>query len=77
MRRRILQGTLAAGALTLADGRVLGFTDHDRALTVDGTACKPASGFTATEARDTLGLANDTVDVEGALSSDMILEDAR
>lgn len=60
--------------LTRRDGTVLGFTDHDRALTVDGTAFRPQSGFSATEARDTLGLAIDTVDVEGALSADELSE---
>jgi uncharacterized phage protein (TIGR02218 family) len=55
--------------LARGDGAVLGFTDHDRPLTVDGTIFQPRSGLSATEARDTLGLAIDTVDVEGALSS--------
>lgn len=60
--------------LTRRDGIVKGFTDHDRVLTVDATAFEPLTGFSATEARDTLGLAVDTVDVEGALSSDDIGE---
>ncbi len=55
--------------LTRADGAVAGFTDHDRPLTVDGVTCEPGSGFSASEARSSLGLAIDTVDVEGALSS--------
>jgi len=61
--------------LTRRDGAVKGFTDHDRALVVAGTAFRPLTGFSASEARDTLGLAVDTVDVEGALSSDEIDED--
>jgi len=60
--------------LTRRDGTVSGFTDHDRRLTVDGTAFEPDSGFSASEARDTLGLAIDTVDVEGAVSSSGISE---
>lgn len=55
--------------LTRRDGTVFGFTDHDRRLVLDGTAFEPDSGFSASEARDTLGLAVDTVDVEGALFS--------
>jgi uncharacterized phage protein (TIGR02218 family) len=55
--------------LTRTDGVVFGFTDHDRPLTVDGLACKPETGLVASEARRTLGLGLDTVDVEGALSS--------
>lgn len=60
--------------LTRTDGVVLGFTDHDRALVVDGSTFRPRSGFSASEARETLGLAIDSVDVEGALSSDDISE---
>lgn len=55
--------------LTRKDGSVSGFTDHDRRLVADGTTFEPESGFSASEARDTLGLATDTVDIEGALSS--------
>jgi uncharacterized phage protein (TIGR02218 family) len=55
--------------LTRKNGVVSGFTDHDLPLTVDGFACRPGSGFAASEARSSLGLAVDTVDVEGALSS--------
>lgn len=58
-----------------ADGTVLGFTDHDRALLVDGVACEPQTGMTASEARDAIGLAGDATDIEGALSSDRISEE--
>ena len=61
--------------LTRRDGTVHGFTDHDRPLTLDGTLFAPESGLAASEARDTLGLAIDTVDVEGALSSDAISDE--
>jgi uncharacterized phage protein (TIGR02218 family) len=57
-----------------ADGVVLGFTDHDRALLVDGISCEPQTGMTATEARDAIGLAGDATDIEGALASDAISE---
>lgn len=60
--------------VTLRDGTVFGFTDHDRALDVDGTEFAPESGFTASEAREREGLGVDTVDVEGALSSVRITE---
>jgi uncharacterized phage protein (TIGR02218 family) len=60
--------------VTRRDGRVLGFSDHDGVLVLGGTTFRPASGFSATEARDRLGLAVDTVDVEGALSADEIDE---
>lgn len=60
--------------LMRADGWVAGYTNHDRPLTVGATLYAPQTGLAASEARDTLGLAVDTVDVEGALSSDDISE---
>ncbi|TAN00457.1 MAG: DUF2163 domain-containing protein [Rhizobiaceae bacterium] len=60
--------------LTRKDGTVLGFTDHDLQLEVDGVSFEPQAGFTASEARSSLGLAVDTVDIEGALSSASIDE---
>jgi uncharacterized phage protein (TIGR02218 family) len=61
--------------LTRTDGETTGYTDHDRPLTLDGTVFEPESGFSASEARSTLGLAVDTVDVEGALSSERIRDE--
>ncbi len=61
--------------LTRKDGQTRGYTDHDRPLAVDGGVYAPHTGLSASEARDTLGLAVDTVDVEGALSSDDIREE--
>jgi uncharacterized phage protein (TIGR02218 family) len=61
--------------LTRRDGQITGYTDHDRMLTVDGSNFEPESGFSASEARDSLGLSVDTVDVEGALSSDRITDE--
>jgi uncharacterized phage protein (TIGR02218 family) len=61
--------------LTRKDGVVSGFTDHDLPLMIDGVVCRPGSGFAASEARSSLGLAVDTVDVEGALSSADLAEE--
>ena len=61
--------------LTRRDGVVTGFTDHDRALVVDGTTFEPESGFSASEARDRSAWRTDTVDIEGALSSLHISEE--
>ncbi|MCQ8781088.1 DUF2163 domain-containing protein [Mangrovibrevibacter kandeliae] len=55
--------------LTRTDGTVLGFTDHDEALVVQGLRCEAASGLSASEAEAELGLAATTQEVEGALSS--------
>lgn len=54
------------------DGTVLGFTDHDRTLMLAGEAFEPQTGFSASEARQSLGLAVNAMDVAGALSSSRI-----
>ena len=54
------------------DGVALGFTDHDRALTVDGVTCEPATGFVAGAVESGLGFAGDMAEVAGALSSDRL-----
>lgn len=56
------------------DGQVHGFTDHDRSLSVAGAVCEPQTGMSASEATSQLGLAVDTAEVEGALSSLAITE---
>jgi uncharacterized phage protein (TIGR02218 family) len=71
------QGHLDSGATTLAwcwriarrDGRVLGFTDHDRDLTFDAITFEAAAGFTASEIKDGVGLSVDNLSIESALSS--------
>ena len=40
-------GLCHAWILTRADGTVLGFTDHDRDLVVDGVTCRAATGWSA------------------------------
>jgi uncharacterized phage protein (TIGR02218 family) len=55
--------------VTLGDGSVLGFTDHDCDVALDGTIFEAASGFTATEIQSSLGLAVDNLEVDSALSS--------
>ncbi|MBI1239064.1 MAG: DUF2163 domain-containing protein [Alphaproteobacteria bacterium] len=78
-----LAASLASGATTLcycwkvtrADGLVLGFTDHDRALVFDGVVYAAGSGLAATALEASLGLGIDNLDVEGALSSASLTED--
>jgi uncharacterized phage protein (TIGR02218 family) len=60
--------------ITRSDGRVLGFTDHDRVLSFDGTDFEPESGLTASEIRSGSDLSVDAQDAEGVLSSDRITE---
>jgi len=61
--------------LTLKSGDVLGFTDHDKAVDFQGTRFEPQSGFTQSEAQASLGLAVDTAEIEGALSSARLSEE--
>ena len=52
----------------------LGFTDHDRLLSFDGTQFEPESGFAASEIRAGSDLAVDAQDATGVLTSDRITE---
>lgn len=60
--------------VTRRDNVVQGFTDHDNDLTFGGVTYLASSGFTATQVQNSLGLAVDNLEVEGALSSDTINE---
>lgn len=78
-----LQEHLDTGTTTLAwcwriaraDGMRFGFTDHDRDLAFDGTVFEAATGFTASEIKDALGLSVDNLEVSSALKSDRLNED--
>ncbi|BAT61219.1 hypothetical protein GJW-30_1_03776 [Variibacter gotjawalensis] len=77
-----LQVKLDAGATTLCrcwivkrrDGAVLGFTDHDRDLTVQGVRCRAGTGLSGTEATQTFGMNVDGGEVSGALSDESLSE---
>jgi uncharacterized phage protein (TIGR02218 family) len=72
-----LQAHLNTGATTLAtcwrivrrDGATLGFTDHDRMLSFDGTEFLPETGATGSALSSSADLAVDNADIEGALSA--------
>jgi len=78
-----LQARLQTGVTTLCtiwrlvrrDAEVFGFTDHDRALTVDGLAYEPHSGFTSGAIEKCADLSIDTASAAGALSSEAITAD--
>ena len=57
------------------EGVVLGFTDHDRGLVVEGTACSPMHGLDGSEMPARLGAQVDTGEVLGVLDSAAIAED--
>ncbi len=61
-------------ALTRRDGVVLGFTDHDRALTFDGVTYSPQSGLTARALASTTGLSVNNTEAMGVLSAAAITE---
>lgn len=60
--------------LTRRDSVQLGFTDHDRDITFDGTLFEAAAGFTASEMRESVGLSVDNLEVGSALSSERLSE---
>lgn len=61
--------------LERADGTVMGFTDHDRDLMVDGVVCRAGSGWTAGTAESAVGLAAGSVSAAGALDDAAITEE--
>ncbi len=63
-----------AWRVTRSDGVVLGFTEHDHPLLFAGTTFRAASGFTASEARETGGMAAPAAEVTGGFSSEAITE---
>jgi len=60
--------------LTRPDGVVMGFTDHDRDLEVDGVICRAASGWTAGVMETAAGLAPGETVAAGGLDDVAITE---
>src|SRR4029078_11226350 len=77
-----LQAKLDAGVTTLArcwiltsnDGVVQGFTDHEEDIVFTGVACRAATGLTASEATQQLGLAVTGTEISGALADETLTE---
>ncbi|MCX7289454.1 MAG: DUF2163 domain-containing protein [Rhodobacterales bacterium] len=63
-----------AWTVTRQDGLVMGFTDHDRDLVVDGVVCRADTGMTARALQQTTGLSVDNSEAFGALSDAAITE---
>lgn len=63
-----------AWILTRADGTVLGFTDHDRDLTVGGVTCRAASGWTAGASETAAGFAPGQAAAVGGFDDDALSE---
>ncbi len=66
--------TCTCWLLKRTDGQLLGFTDHDRNLVVEGVTCQAMSGFQPTEAVSDLGLSVDNQEIEGAFDSEAITQ---
>lgn len=82
MTREALYAHLASGATTVCrawivvrrDGEVLGFTDHDQNLVLDGVVCRANTGMTARALQQTTGLSVDNSEAVGALSDTAVSE---
>ncbi|MFN6924387.1 MAG: DUF2163 domain-containing protein [Tabrizicola sp.] len=82
MSGEALHAHLQSGATTVCrawivrrrDGTVMGFTDHDRDLVVDGVVCRADTGMTAKTLQQTTGLSVDNSEAVGALSDAAITE---
>jgi uncharacterized phage protein (TIGR02218 family) len=78
----LLQTKLDSGVTTLArcwklsrrDGVVMGFTDHDRDLVLDGATFRAGTGFTSSEAASRFGLSVDGAEISGALADDSLTD---
>ncbi len=77
-----LADRIESGAATLchawivrrADGERLGFTDHDRDLTVDEVVCRAASGWTRGAAESATGLSAGSLAIGGVLDTGSVDE---
>src|SRR5690606_4716027 len=78
-----LAARIESGAATLchawllrrADGRAMGFTDHDRDLEVEGVLCRAASGWTGGAGEGEVGVAAGALSASGGLDDAAITEE--
>lgn len=74
---------IESGATTLchvwilrrSDGAVMGFTDHDRDLEIDGVSCRAATGWTAGAAETAIGGACASLSAAGGLDDEALRAD--
>ncbi|MEL7090644.1 MAG: DUF2163 domain-containing protein [Pseudomonadota bacterium] len=64
-----------AWAIVRRDGRVFGFTDHDRDLSFDGITFRADTGLSAAALAQSTGLSVDNTEALGALSDAAVRED--
>jgi uncharacterized phage protein (TIGR02218 family) len=74
-----LEGPLTSVAygwrLERSDGVTIGFTSHDQDVVFDGLLLRASPGMRPTSIVETLGLEDDGLDINGALSADAIRSD--
>lgn len=78
----VLAAALAGGVTTLArcwritrtDGLIVGLTEHDEDLTLDGTLFRALGGVSGSETASSLGFAVDGGELSAAFSSDVLDE---
>ena len=63
-----------AWVLRRADGAVMGFTDHDRDLSIEGVVCRAGSGWTAGAGEGAVGLTAGGLSASGGLDDAAITE---
>ena len=63
-----------AWVLRRGDGAVMGFTDHDRDLSVEDVVCRAGSGWTAGAGEGAVGLAAGGLSASGGLDDEAITE---
>lgn len=56
------------------DGVIMGFSDHDVDLLIDGVIYESDTGLSGTELHETAGLSVDNAEISGVLNSDRITE---
>ncbi|MBX6323306.1 MAG: DUF2163 domain-containing protein, partial [Rhodospirillaceae bacterium] len=56
------------------DGTVLGFTDHDQDLVVDGLTYLASAGYDRSAIASSAGLAVDNLEIQGIIDHDLIRE---
>ncbi|MDR9393569.1 MAG: DUF2163 domain-containing protein [Roseovarius sp.] len=66
--------TCRCWAVTRTDGRIMGFTDHDRDLAFDGITFQAGTGLSALAVQQTTGLSVDNTEALGALTDAAITE---
>lgn len=78
-----LRDHLSSGVTTICycwvirrvDGGVLGFTDHDADVIVNEVTCSSTTGITTTRLSQSLGLAPNDVEIDGAIDDEQLTAD--